>query len=149
MRAEIELDEDTCRALLVRGVVGRLAYWAYDGPRLHPFNYAVLDDLLVVRTRPASALTRLVREQPGASAAFEVDELDHPDQRGWSVQTRGPVAELADPAVLAEIERVRPPRPWAPGERTVLVGLRCTELTGRRLGAGWDPTDAQAYRRLV
>jgi len=146
--AEAALDADTCRALLVRGVVGRLAFWAYDGPRLHPFNYAVLDDLLVLRTRPGSALARLVHEQPGARAAFEVDEIDHPDQRGWSVQARGPLERLHDPTVLAEIERVRPPRPWAPGERTVLVGLGCAELTGRRLGAGWDPLDAQTFRRL-
>lgn len=148
MSAEVELDADTCRALLVRGVVGRLAFWAYDGPRVLPFNYAVLDDLLVLRTRPRSALARLVHEQVGVPAAFEIDEIDHPDQRGWSVQARGALEQLSDPAVLADIERVRPPRPWAPGERTVLVGLRCAELTGRRLGAGWDPLDTQAFRRL-
>ncbi|WP_244928643.1 pyridoxamine 5'-phosphate oxidase family protein [Nocardioides sp. W7] len=148
MSAEVELDDDACRALLVRGVVGRLAFWAYDGPRVHPFNYAVLGGLVAIRTRPGSALTRLARERPGALVAFELDQLDHADQRGWSVQARGPVEELTDPALLAEIERVRPPRPWAPGERTVLVGMRWSELTGRQLGTGWDPTDAQAFRRL-
>jgi nitroimidazol reductase NimA-like FMN-containing flavoprotein (pyridoxamine 5'-phosphate oxidase superfamily) len=51
MRAEIELDDDACRRLLVEGVVGRLAFWSYDGPRVHPVNYAVLDDAVLVRTR--------------------------------------------------------------------------------------------------
>lgn len=149
MRSEIELDAEDCRALLARGVVGRLAFWAYDGPRIHPVNYAVVGDAVVVRTTPTSGLARLAREQPGATVAFEVDGIDHADQHGWSVQARGPLAEVTDPDELAEVERTRPPRTWAPGERTVLVRLRWTELTGRQLGTGWDATRAEGYGRVT
>lgn len=148
MRAETVLDPETCRRLLTEGLVGRLAFWAYDGPRVHPVNYAVHDGAVLVRTRPDSGLARAARQQPGAVSAFEVDGVDHADQRGWSVQARGPLDELVDPEVLAELERVRPPRPWAPGERPVVVRLRWSDLTGRRLGAGWDPLRAPRARRV-
>ncbi|MDN4175386.1 pyridoxamine 5'-phosphate oxidase family protein [Nocardioides sp. SOB77] len=148
MRSETELDAGDCRTLLERGVVGRIAFWAEDGPRIHPVNYSVLDDAVLVRTLPTSALARVAQESPGAPVAFEVDGLDHADQRGWSVQARGPVERLTDPEAVVELERVRPPRTWAPGERTVVVRLCWTELTGRCLGTGWDPVRDQDYRRL-
>lgn len=148
MRAEIELDDDACRRLLVEGVVGRLAFWSYDGPRVHPVNYAVLDDAVLVRTRADGHLAEVARERPGVPVAFEVDGIDHADQRGWSVQARGPLDELTDAASIAWLERVRPPRPWASGERPVVVRLRWVELTGRQLGAGWDAVSALRSRRL-
>ncbi|MDN4161634.1 pyridoxamine 5'-phosphate oxidase family protein [Nocardioides abyssi] len=148
MRSEQELDPDECRTLLGRGVVGRIAFWGHDGPRLHPVNYSVLDDAVLVRTLPTAALARFVHDQPGGQVAFEVDGLDHADQRGWSVLARGPLHELTDPDALADLERTRPPRTWAPGERAVVVRLAWTELTGRSLGTGWDPVRAQEHRRL-
>jgi nitroimidazol reductase NimA-like FMN-containing flavoprotein (pyridoxamine 5'-phosphate oxidase superfamily) len=149
MRSEIELDAQDCRTLLERGVVGRIAFWAPDGPRIHPVNYAVVDDALVVRTTPTSALGRLAHEHPGTVVAFEVDGIDHADQHGWSVQARGPLAEVEDGAELAEIERSRPPRTWAPGERTSVVRVRWRDISGRRLGTGWDPVRDQGYRRVT
>ncbi|MBC9733538.1 pyridoxamine 5'-phosphate oxidase family protein [Nocardioides marmotae] len=148
MRSETELDAEDCRTLLERGVVGRIAFWAEDGPRIHPVNYSVLDDAVLVRTKPASALARIAQGGSGSTVAFQVDGLDHADQRGWSVLARGPVDELSDAEAVAALERVRPPRAWAPGERTVVVRVCWTELTGRRLGTGWDPVRDQDYRRL-
>lgn len=148
MRSETALSDADCRTLLELGVVGRVAFWSYDGPRVHPVNYAVLDDAVLLRTRPGSALARLAAAGPGETVAFEVDGLDHADQRGWSVLARGPLDVLTDPADLERMERTRPPRPWTPGGREVVVRLRWAELTGRVLGTGWDPLRAPAYRRL-
>lgn len=103
---------------------------------------------LLERTLPTSAPARLVHDQPGVPVAFEVDGIDHEDQRGWSVLARGPLDELADPVAVAAMEASRQPRTWGPGERTVVVRLLWWELTGRRLGTGWDPVPEQDYRRL-
>jgi len=142
------LDEATCLRLLTEGVVGRLAFWSYDGPRLHPFNYAVLDGAVLVRAANGSGLARVAREQPGSPAAFGVDGLDFDDQQGWSVQVRGPLDELTDVAALDRLARVRPPRPWAPGERSVVVRLRWAQVTGRQLGTGWDAATVARPRRV-
>lgn len=148
MKAETVLDEATCRRLLTEGIVGRVAFWACDGPRLHPVNYAVLDDAVLIRVRENSAMARAAREPSTGLAAFEVDGADYDYHRGWSVQARGPLDELTDPVALDRLERVRPPHPWAPGQRVVVVRLAWEELTGRQLGTGWDPTTEPRPRRL-
>lgn len=148
MRTEIELDDATCQQLLTESVIGRLAFW-YDGPRLHPVNHAVLDDAVLVRTRRDSRPARLAREEPGAAVAFEVDGVDHADQHGWSVQARGALEEVTDPVEIDRLDRLRPPRPWASGERPTVLRLRWTELSGRQLGTGWDALAAPRDRRLA
>lgn len=127
------LDYQTCYDLLVGGVVGRVAVCTAAGPRILPVNYSVIEEQIVFRTHPHTVLGTYAWNR---RIAFEVDNVDYPDHRGWSVVAHGPGRLIEDPDLLALIRAFRDPRPWVPGPRLVYVGLRWEELTGRRLGSG-------------
>lgn len=137
MLEPVELPVVECEALLRTGVVGRVAISTPDGPHIIPVDYSVVGDLVVVRTTPYSVLGAHAR---GAVVAFEVDHLDRDHERCWSVVGRGDVID--DRALLEEIRRVWPPRPGASSSRTLHVGIRWLQVSGRRLGPGWDPLQA-------
>ncbi|NPC96899.1 hypothetical protein [Nocardioides sp. zg-DK7169] len=48
-----------------------------------------------------------------------------------------------------DLARVWPPRPWAAGPRPHHLRVRWTRLTGRQLGAGWDPLRELDFRRVL
>ena len=56
---------------------------------------------------------------------------------------------INDAATLESIHRIWPPRPWAAGQRNLHIGVRLEEVTGRRLGSGWDPVREATVRRIV
>jgi len=130
-----ELTPWECESLLRAEVVGRVGIATEDGPYVLPVNYSVVDGAIWIRTGAAGLLGRV---SPGTVLALEVDRLDHHRRRGWSVLARGPAEPVHDPAVVARVDRVQPPAPWAYGDRPVHVRLRWSELTGRRLGTDWD-----------
>ena len=142
----LELQAWECESLLRSHVVGRVGLVAADGPHVLPVNYSVVDGAIWMRTAVDSLLGRV---SPGAVLAFQLDQFDHARHRGWSMLARGPAESVTEEAVLARLERVWPPRPWAAGERPAHVRLRWTELTGRKLGPGWDPQLGVEVRRTV
>jgi len=89
-----------------------------------------------MRTAPDSLVGR---HAPHATVVFEVDHVDYGYHRGCSVVARGDTDIVEDPAELAHIHSVWEPRPWAAGDRSLVVRLHWTELSGRQLGQGWDP----------
>jgi uncharacterized protein len=141
-----ELDAWECESLLRAHVVGRIAVAAHDGPYVFPVNYSIVDGAIIVRTVPYGVLGSLGRD---ALLAFEIDQFDHERQRGWSVLARGRAEVVSDPEELARIEAVWPPRPWASGSRSLFIRLPWRELTGRKLGSGWDPGRDTVVRRTV
>lgn len=142
----IDLDREECERLLRSGVGGRIALSAPDGPHIIPVNHSVVDDAIVIRTSPYGVLGTYGRD---AALAFEVDQFDHERHLGWSVVARGPGEVVLDPAEVEHIGTVWEPRPWAAGSRHVYLRLRWTELTGRRLGTGWDLYGGLPVRRTV
>lgn len=141
-----ELSYSECEALLRAGVTGRVALSTPGGPQILPVNYSVVDGAIIVRTSPYSLLGTYGRD---TTLAFEIDYFDHPNQRGWSVVARGRADIVQDPTELARIRSVWEPQPWASGVRSLFVRLRWNELSGRQLGAGWDPMRDLAVRRVV
>ncbi|MCL8027211.1 pyridoxamine 5'-phosphate oxidase family protein [Nocardioides bruguierae] len=135
MLQSIELSLSESEALLRAGSTGRIAISTPEGPHIIPVNYSLVADRVVVRTSPYSLLGT---HASGTVLAFETDHFDHQQQRGWSVLVRGRGEVITDPATLQAIRQVWPPRPWAAGNRNLHVGIRLTEITGRRLGDGWD-----------
>ena len=129
MKEPMELGAEECRELLTAGVIGRLAFVTPAGPRIVPLNYTTLDDAIVIRTTPYSEVARYA---VGTEAAFEIDELNHQRQTGWSVVALGRVEEMSV-AELQELRSLWVPRPWAGGLRNVYLRLTWRELTGRRL----------------
>lgn len=131
MAEPYELTTDECVHLLRSGVVGRIAVVTPQGPHIVPVNYSVVDDVIVLRTTPHSVVGTYGL---GAQVAFEVDHFDHEYWLGWSVLARGRSEPIADAEEVRRIHRTWAPHPWASGQRNVYIGLRWTDLTGRRLG---------------
>ena len=141
-----ELSYSECEAFLRAGIAGRVAMSTPGGPQIVPVNYSVVDNAIIVRTSPYSLLGTYGRD---TTLAFEIDQFDHPNQRGWSVVARGRADVVHDRAELDRIRKVWEPRPWASGVRTLVVRIRWTELSGRQLGTGWDPRSEMPVRRVV
>ncbi len=133
-----DLSHEDCARLLRAGVVGRVAIATPTGPHIVPVNYSVDDESVLVRTTAYSLLGTYGRD---AQLCFEIDQLDHEAERGWSVSVRGRAAFVADQAELAHIARTWAPRPWAAGQRHLVVRIPWTEVSGRQVGDGWDPWD--------
>jgi nitroimidazol reductase NimA-like FMN-containing flavoprotein (pyridoxamine 5'-phosphate oxidase superfamily) len=131
-----ELSSRECLALLRSCVAGRVALSTPTGPHIVPVNYSVVDDAIIVRTSPYSLLGTYGRE---TTFAFEIDAFDRAGARAWSVQARGRVEAVADPAELQAVREAAEPQPWAGGARPLYLRMRWTELTGRQVGAHWDP----------
>lgn len=146
MPQHIELSRAAAERLLRLGVVGRIAFTAPDGPQILPVNYSVVGDAVVLRTTPYGVLGTHGRD---ARVAFEVDELDHEYQHAWSVVARGRSEVVRDAAELADVRAVWPPRPWADGTRDLFLRIPWDELTGRRLGPGWDPEAELTWARRL
>ncbi len=143
----VELTTDECRELLGRDVVGRVAFVTPRGPRIVPVNYTVGADALEIRT---TAYSELATYAPGTSVAFEIDHLDRPLGRGWSVIVLGQCDRGPEQAVGAGSgERSESPEPWAGGHRTMRLLISLAEVTGRRVGGDrWPhPVVAQSERR--
>ena len=139
-----DLSREECGRLLTAGVAGRVAISTPTGPHIVPVNYSVDRESVLVRTAAYSLLGTYGRD---ALLCFEVDQFDDEDQRGWSVSVRGRAQFVDDADELAEIARRLPPRPWAAGQRTLVVRIPWTEVTGRQLGGGWDPWQHLPVRR--
>jgi nitroimidazol reductase NimA-like FMN-containing flavoprotein (pyridoxamine 5'-phosphate oxidase superfamily) len=125
-----ELSAQECEQLLQAGVAGRVAMCTPTGPHIVPVNYAVVDATIVIRTSPYSLLGSHGRD---TTLAFEVDGFDPEHQRGWSVQARGHAEEVTDREELARLRSTAAQEPWASGARVLVLRLRWSELSGRRL----------------
>jgi nitroimidazol reductase NimA-like FMN-containing flavoprotein (pyridoxamine 5'-phosphate oxidase superfamily) len=146
MSEPFDLSIDECRELLGAGLVGRVAMCTPVGPHIVPVNYAVVDDDVVVRTSPYSVLGSHAR---GSILALEVDHFDYERQHGWSVVARGRAEFVTGAEELEHIRTVWEPNTWASGSRNLCVRIRWSELTGRRLGRGWDPAGELPVRRVI
>jgi uncharacterized protein len=146
MSEPFELSTEQCRELLSAGLVGRVAVCTPVGPHIIPVNYAVVDDDVVVRTSPYSVLGSHAR---GSILALEVDHFDYERQHGWSVVARGRAEVITGAEELKHIRSVWEPNAWASGQRNLHLRIRASELTGRRLGGGWDPVADLPVRRAV
>ena len=140
-----ELSRSECETLLRRDVVGRVAIATPTGPHVMPLNYSVTDGSVVLCTTPYSLLGTYGRD---SMLAFEIDHFEHARQRGWSVVVRGRAEPVGDPADLARLVRLLP-RPWAAGRRSLYLRIPLTEVTGRRLGDGWDLEENLPVRRVL
>lgn len=145
MTEAMELSRSECETLLRRGVVGRVAVTTPAGPHIVPVNYSVSDGDIVVCTTPYSLLGTHGRDR---LVAFEVDHFEYPRQRGWSVVVRGRAEPVEGQEELRSLLKVLP-RPWAAGHRSLYLRIPQTEISGRRLGGGWDLEESLPVRRVM
>jgi len=131
----IELPHHQCESLLRSGTAGRVALCTPEGPYVVPVNYSVVDNSVVIRTTEDSYLAL---HAPGAILAFEVDQFDYENHRGWSVLARGRAHRIDDVAELSHVLAMWEPRSWADGSRTTFLKIAWQDINGRRLGDGWS-----------
>lgn len=126
----VPMDRAECLALLEAEDVGRLALVQGNVPAIFPVNYVVDGEDIVVRTAPGTK----VDHGAGVPAAFEIDHLDRGERRGWSVVATGRL-EVLDPRDPGWARlRALPVKPWAGGDREVVLRLVVGTLTGRLIG---------------
>jgi hypothetical protein len=134
-----------CERLLRAGVFGRIVLSTPMKTEIIPVNYAGMADAVLVRTASGSLLDRYAA---GAELVFEIDQVDHERWHGWSVVARG-LGERLEEVELTDGERGSPgPPPWLTRDRDVWIRLRWDELTGRKLGSGWDSMARLPVRRV-
>jgi nitroimidazol reductase NimA-like FMN-containing flavoprotein (pyridoxamine 5'-phosphate oxidase superfamily) len=146
MNQPFELSGAQCIELLRAGLVGRAAVCTPAGPHIVPVNYSVVDDAAIVRTSPYSILGSQAR---GSIVVLEVDDFDYERHHGWSVVVRGRADVVTDAHALDHIKHTWNPDAWAAGSRNVYLRVPWIEVSGRRLGAGWNPLDGPSARRVV
>jgi nitroimidazol reductase NimA-like FMN-containing flavoprotein (pyridoxamine 5'-phosphate oxidase superfamily) len=117
----VPLDDAECRALLLAGRTGRLAYTRNALPAIEPVAYRVHGGDVVI---PAPRDSPIVPRVRGAVVALGVDAYDGGTRTGWSVTVTGPSRTVDDPAELAVLEALfRPVRGTTPGRRYVAVRI--------------------------
>lgn len=146
MVTSFDLARDECVRLLRAGVAGRVAFAAPDGVHVVPVNYSIDGESVLLRTAAYSLLGTHARH---SMVCFEIDQFDYDRHRGWSVAVRGRAEFVSDLDELDDIARAWSPRPWADGQRHLLVRIPFTEVTGRQLGGGWDPVKHLPVDRIT
>ncbi len=123
------LTETDCLALLQSGDVARIAF-AFEGRvEIFPINYCMEGRIIVFRTGPGTKLAAV----PKTALAVEIDSWDPRAGIGWSVVARGRAEEItSSPGRAAEHLRWMPVHPAAPGDRFHWIGIKPSEITGRR-----------------
>lgn len=126
------LSRTRCEELLRTSAVGRVGWRSGDGPQVLPVTYAWYAGGVVFRTSPDSVLAELTTRQ---RVAFEIDEIDRTGRTGWSVQVRGTAERVRSTTEITRLWTFDIVVPWAPGRRTVYIGIEPTSITGRAIEA--------------
>jgi len=148
MSTSRSLGVEECWERLRENVVGRIGFDIGHGIRIHPVNYAVDGETVVVRTAPDTELARCVQLfADGAVVAFEIDVVDHDHHQGWSVLLSGRLSTVSVDE-RNDMKAVWAPRPWVGDDRDLWLRLTPVEVTGRELGLDWS-AGRSPVRRLV
>jgi nitroimidazol reductase NimA-like FMN-containing flavoprotein (pyridoxamine 5'-phosphate oxidase superfamily) len=123
------LSENDCLARLRSADVGRVAFDVDGRIEVFPVNYGMEGSVIVFRTGAGTKLN----EVPSRPVAFEVDGWEPQSGIGWSVVARGRAEEFTtNVGRAAEHLRWAPVHPAAPGTHWHWIGIRPSEITGRR-----------------
>jgi uncharacterized protein len=123
------LTEDQSWGLLRTGEVGRIGITVGALPAIFPVSYRLVDGAIYFRTAPGSKLAAATR---GAVVAFEVDDYQLAGRSGWSVLVVGTAEVIDDLAVTLHVLDAGLV-PLADGDRTALVRITPTFVSGRRI----------------
>lgn len=123
------LDREACLRHLAEATFGRIAVTMGALPVVLPVNYRFVDGRIVLRTTVG---TKLEAATAGAVVAFEIDEVDPMDHRGWSVLVTGTARLVEDDGELARYRAAGVPR-WAPHGADRYVAIEPEIVSGRAL----------------
>lgn len=125
-----ELDHDECLDLLGVSRLARIGFLLDGTLQIYPANIVAVGSVIFLRTGEDSLLSELPRVD---QLVVQTDYHDDTYQNGWSLLVRG-VASPATDEQLAELDEVTPPlRPWAGGDREIVLAIALDEISGRRV----------------
>lgn len=123
------LSPEECYELIAGGRIGRVVFSTADGPVAFPVNYAMVGQVVVLRTGADTELAARL----DCPVGFEVDHLDEALSQGWSVLVTGRAARVKSERQVRRLEARTGLQPWAGGARDVYVQITPYRITGRRV----------------
>jgi hypothetical protein len=124
------LTPEECRQRLQAQGVGRIGVLADGMVEIHPVNYVVDGEDLVVRVRRGGQID--VGSQNGAWVALQIDHADARYHEGWGVLVHGRCAQVTDPEETARLARL-PLTPWGDAGRNLFLRISMESVTGMRI----------------
>jgi uncharacterized protein len=124
------MTRDECLSRLPTVSVGRLGVTLRALPAIIPVNFAMDDDLVVIRSVPGS---KLEAATSGMVVAFEADDHAPDGSWGWSVLVQGIAEQVTDPDELAALRTLHV-NAWAfpAGEADTFLRIPTEVVSGRR-----------------
>jgi nitroimidazol reductase NimA-like FMN-containing flavoprotein (pyridoxamine 5'-phosphate oxidase superfamily) len=104
---ELTREDSLCR--LAEATYGRIVFTEKAMPAIRPINHIVADGTVIVRTR----LGNRPLGPRGVVVAYEADDIDPVEHRGWSVIVTGLAAPVQDSDEVTRFEQLL--RPWVNG----------------------------------
>ncbi len=132
------LDQHECLRLLRSVPLGRLVFTEAGLPAVRLVTFYIDGDTLVFLS---TAGDKLRAAQRGDIVAFEADDVDADQHRGWTVTAIGRLS-VVPVDEHAELHRRLPLHSWASPTNAHLIRLGLERLTGRRLLALQRPHPA-------
>ena len=118
------LDRAESLRLLTSVLVGRLIFTVNALPTVRPMNFALVDELIVLRTAADTTVARKINDM---IVAFEADELDATACTGWSVTVTRRASVVTEDDRAARFRAVQL-TPWAPGARDQFVTISTEQI---------------------
>jgi uncharacterized protein len=132
------LDPEECLRLVAPQTVGRLGIIVDGHPEIHPVNFALAGEHVVIRSDPGTKLAAAL----AGPVVFEVDHFEEATNTGWSVMMHG-CAQLASGAAGRTGPQNRVLRPWRQAELPHQLRIVPVNITGRRISTPrphrWPP----------
>jgi nitroimidazol reductase NimA-like FMN-containing flavoprotein (pyridoxamine 5'-phosphate oxidase superfamily) len=97
------LTPSVCLELLRTQRIGRLGLSVGALPVIHPVNFELDGETIVIRTESGTKLSAALRQ---AIVCYEVDDIDSTGSYGWSVLVTGRAEELDRDHVAVHIELI-------------------------------------------
>lgn len=126
-----ELSDQECYRLVTSATVGQVAFVASTGQQLLPVNFQFIDEVIYFQIDARSILAEMAEGLD--DVAFSVGYREELLQKGWSVVISGRTSLVEDAAVIAEVRSVARLRPWAPGDRSMVIALTPRNISGRKV----------------
>jgi nitroimidazol reductase NimA-like FMN-containing flavoprotein (pyridoxamine 5'-phosphate oxidase superfamily) len=124
----VDLGREDSLALLASAPVGRIVFTRGALPAIHPVNFVLDGDDVVITASEDSALLSAVAE---SIVAFEADDIDAANHEAWSVVVTGRARLVTD---RQNIERLRMRTSTGPAESARFIRIRPEIVSGRRIG---------------
>lgn len=129
-RQQLEvLDREQCLSLLGTVPIGRLVFTEGGLPAVHPVNFRMHKEQVIVRVAKGWKLTAAAGR---AVVAFQADNIDMVKRSGWSVTVVGHASVVGDITELVELSGTWL-QPWVIGRRDNFIRIDTERVTGRKL----------------